>query len=82
MPLIPALGKQRQMDFCEVEPSSGLHSEFQASQGFLVRLCFKTKTKAWRDGSAGKPQKPEDPTSAIRIHGTGDSREPAVRVVL
>lgn len=41
-PLMPAFGRQGK-DLCE--PEAGLHSEFQASQGYTVRPCLKNKTK-------------------------------------
>ena len=43
MPLIPALGRQRQADFC-VQGQPGLQSEFQNSQGYTEKPCLK-KTK-------------------------------------
>jgi hypothetical protein len=39
-PLIPALGRQRQMDFC-VPGQPGLQSEFQDSQGYTEKPCLK-----------------------------------------
>jgi hypothetical protein len=45
MPLIPALGKQRQVDFW-VWGQPGLQSEFQDSQGYTEKPCLKqNKTK-------------------------------------
>jgi hypothetical protein len=45
MPLIPALGRQRQVDFL-VRGQPGLQSEFQDSQGYTEKLCLeKTKNK-------------------------------------
>jgi hypothetical protein len=45
MPLIPALGRQRQADFW-VWGQPGLQSEFQDSQGYTEKPCLrKTKTK-------------------------------------
>jgi hypothetical protein len=43
MPLIPALGKQRQADFW-VQGQPGLQSEFQDSQGYTEKPCLE-KTK-------------------------------------
>jgi hypothetical protein len=44
MPLIPALGRQRQADFW-VWGQPGLQSEFQDSQGYTEKPCLeKTKT--------------------------------------
>jgi hypothetical protein len=44
MPLIPALGRQRQADFC-VTGQPGLQSEFQDSQGYTEKPCLENKTK-------------------------------------
>jgi hypothetical protein len=50
MPLIPALGRQTQVDFW-VPGQPGLQSEFQDSQGYTEKPCLKkpkqskTKTK-------------------------------------
>jgi hypothetical protein len=43
MPLIPALGRQRQVDFW-VRGQPGLQSEFQDSQGYTEKPCLE-KTK-------------------------------------
>jgi hypothetical protein len=40
MPLVPALGRQRQMDFW-VQGQPGLQSEFQDSQGYTEKPCLK-----------------------------------------
>jgi hypothetical protein len=39
MPLIPALGRQRQADFW-VGSQPGLQSEFQDSQGYIEKPCL------------------------------------------
>jgi hypothetical protein len=44
MPLIPALGKQRQVDL-QVQGQPGLHSEFQDSQSYSEKLHLKKKKK-------------------------------------
>jgi hypothetical protein len=44
MPLIPALGRQRQEDFW-VRGQPGLQSEFQDSQGYAEKPCLKKKKK-------------------------------------
>ena len=44
MPLIPALGRQRQAN-CWVWGQSGLQSEFQDSQGYTKKPCFEKKKK-------------------------------------
>jgi hypothetical protein len=43
MPLIPALGRQRQVDFCRGQP--GLQSEFQDSQGYREKPCLENQNK-------------------------------------
>jgi hypothetical protein len=49
MPLIPALGRQRQVDFW-VQGQPGLQSEFQDSQGYTEKPCLeKPKTKRERE---------------------------------
>jgi hypothetical protein len=40
MPLIPALGRQRQADFC-VRGQPGLQSEFQNSQSYTEKPCLE-----------------------------------------
>jgi hypothetical protein len=44
MPLIPALGRQRQADFC-IQGQPGLQSEFQDSQGYTEKPCLKKNKK-------------------------------------
>jgi hypothetical protein len=44
MPLIPALGRQRQADF-RVRGQPGLHSEFQDSQDYTEKPCLKKKIR-------------------------------------
>jgi hypothetical protein len=44
MPLIPALGRQRQADF-RVRGQPGLQSEFQDSQGYTEKPCLKKPKK-------------------------------------
>jgi hypothetical protein len=44
MPLIPALGRQRQANFW-VRGQPGLQSEFQDSQGYTEKPCLKNKNK-------------------------------------
>lgn len=40
MPFILAEVRQRQEDHCEFEASLALHREFQASQGYIERMCL------------------------------------------
>ena len=44
MPLIPALGRQRQVDFW-VWGQPGLQSEFQDSQGYTQKPCLENQNK-------------------------------------
>jgi hypothetical protein len=44
MPLIPALGRQKQVDFW-VRGEPGLQSEFQDSQGYTEKPCLKETNK-------------------------------------
>jgi hypothetical protein len=48
MPLIPALGSQRQADFW-VWGQPGLQSEFQDSQGYTEKPCLKKKKKTHKN---------------------------------
>jgi hypothetical protein len=43
MPLISALGRQRQADF-RVRSQPGLQSEFQDSQGYTEKPCLEKQT--------------------------------------
>jgi hypothetical protein len=55
MPLIPALGRQRQADFW-VRGQPGLQSEFQDSQGYTEKTCLeKQKQQQQKDWSVGMP---------------------------
>jgi hypothetical protein len=40
MPLLPALGRQRQLDFW-VQGQSGLQNEFQDIQGYTDKPCLE-----------------------------------------
>jgi hypothetical protein len=40
MPLIPALGRQRQVDLYEFQDQSGIQSKFQDSQGYIEKPCL------------------------------------------
>ena len=44
MPLIPALERQRQVEFC-VRGQPGLRGEFQDSQGYTAKPCLKKPKK-------------------------------------
>jgi hypothetical protein len=47
-PLIPALGRQRQVDFW-VQGQPGLQSEFQYSQGYTEKPCLEKSRERQRD---------------------------------
>jgi hypothetical protein len=51
MPLIPALGRQRQADFW-VRGQPGLQSEFQDSHGYTEKPCLGEKKKRYKRGIA------------------------------
>jgi hypothetical protein len=56
-PLIPALGRQRQVDFW-VRGHPGLQSEFQDSQGYTEKPCLeKQKTKQNKQKKKEKERK-------------------------
>jgi hypothetical protein len=55
MPLIPALGRQRQADFW-VRGQPGLQSELQDSQGYLYRETLSWKTKQKKRGVQSKTE--------------------------
>jgi hypothetical protein len=58
MPLIPALGRQRQADFW-VRGQPGLQSEFQDSQGYTEKPCLeKTKQKQQNKNNNNKRVSP------------------------
>jgi hypothetical protein len=58
MPLIPALGRQRQADFW-VRGQAGLQSEFQDSQGYTEKPCLqKTNKQTNKKPKKTKNQKP------------------------
>lgn len=43
MPLMPVIGKQRQVSLCKFEASLVYINEFQDSQSYVVRPCLKKK---------------------------------------
>jgi hypothetical protein len=53
MPLIPALGRQRQADFL-VRGQPGLQSEFQDSQGYTVKPFSQNKRKQSIESRVGE----------------------------
>jgi hypothetical protein len=53
MPLIPALGRQRQADFL-VQGQPGLQSEFQDSQGYTEKPCLE-KPRGKKKKHGGSP---------------------------
>jgi hypothetical protein len=55
MPLIPALKRQRQVDF-RVQGQPGLQSEFQDSQGYTEKPCLKKPDLKKKTKLDTKPQ--------------------------
>ena len=45
MPLILALGRQRQVDLCVFKVTLVYNSEFQYIQGYMMKHCLKKKKK-------------------------------------
>lgn len=43
--MIPALGRMRREDCCQVQGQFGLHREFMGSLGYIVEPCLKTQKK-------------------------------------
>jgi hypothetical protein len=65
MPLIPALGRQRQVEFW-VGGQPGLQSEFQDSQGYTEKFCLeKTKTKT--NKQTKNPNKPKNNNKKMQL---------------
>jgi hypothetical protein len=56
MPLIPALGRQRQVDFW-VRGQPGLQSEFQDSQGYTEKPCLKKQNKQTKQNKTKKSER-------------------------
>jgi hypothetical protein len=60
MPLIPALGRQRQMDFW-VWGQPALQSEFQDSQSYTQKPCLeKPKNKTKQTNKKAKTNQPKN----------------------
>jgi hypothetical protein len=60
MPLIPALGRQRQADFW-VQGQPGLQSEFQDSQGYTEKPCLnKTKQNKTKQNKTKQNKQKKD----------------------
>jgi hypothetical protein len=56
MPLIPALGRQRQTDLW-VRGQPGLQSEFQDSQGYTEKPCLEKQTNKTKQNKQTNKQK-------------------------
>ena len=71
MPLIPALGRQRQVDFW-VGGQSGLQSEFQDSQGYTEKPCLEKpkKKKKWQRKENGKERREKRTFSILHFQLT------------
>jgi hypothetical protein len=68
MPLIPALGRQRQADFW-VRGHPGLQSELQDSQGYTEKSCLETLSPQTK-------QNKQQQTSTRKCHMTQWLRSP------
>jgi hypothetical protein len=66
MPLIPALGRQRQADFW-VRGQPSLQSEFQDSQGYTEKPCLE-KPKPKPKNKNKKQTNKKKPLIKLRIH--------------
>ena len=62
MPLIPVLGRQRQVDFW-VQGQPGLQSEFQDSQGYTEKPCLKTKQEEEKEEEEKEEEEEEETRS-------------------
>lgn len=51
MPLIQALGRQRQANLCEFKVKFGPNSKFQDSQNYTERPCLKNKRSHCCEGA-------------------------------
>jgi hypothetical protein len=65
-PLIPALGRQRQVDFW-VRGHPHLQSEFQDSQVYTEEPCLKNKTKQNKQTNKQINQKPKNKTKQKKM---------------
>jgi hypothetical protein len=73
MPLIPALGRQRQADFW-VPGQPGLQSEFQASQGNTEKPCLekqRRKKEKEKPTTTTTKKKKEEKKIQTRAHVSG-----------
>jgi hypothetical protein len=66
MPLIPALGRQRQADFW-VRGQPGLQSEFQDSQGYTEKPCLEKQNTIKQNKNNNKNRVPFPLCPALRI---------------
>jgi hypothetical protein len=55
MPLVPALGRQRQVDF-QVRGQPGLQSEFQDSQGYTEKPGLKKQKQKQKQNKTNKKE--------------------------
>jgi hypothetical protein len=51
MPLIPALGRQRQEDLCEFKVSLICRVSSNTAKATQINLVLKNKNRGWRNGS-------------------------------
>jgi flagellar biosynthesis/type III secretory pathway protein FliH len=76
-PLIPALGRERNLDLCLCFPGqSGLHSYFQASQSNLVTVtpCLKKKKEEKEEAEVEEEEKEEEEEEEKKEEGKGKGK--------
>ena len=66
MPVIPALGRLRQEDWCEFETSLGYNGELTASLSYIARPCLKKTKKRERERERNN-SKPTFPLQSFRF---------------
>jgi hypothetical protein len=66
MPLIPALGRQRQVDFW-VRGQPSLQSEFQDNQGYADKPCLKKTKQNKTKQNKTKPKDEDKEGACIKI---------------
>jgi hypothetical protein len=76
-PLIPALGRQRQVDFW-VRGQPSLQSEFQDSQGYIEKPCLKkTNKKQKKTNTKNKNKQTKKEASSLRCWNVKHPRWPS-----
>jgi hypothetical protein len=73
MPLIPALGRQRQADFW-VRGQPGLQSEFQDSQGYTEKPCLEEPKRKKKKRKKEEEEEEEEELGSIKFWVLGTSQ--------